>query len=249
MQPKSNQAVLLIADISGYTKFLRLHRLNTAHAQLVITELLESIIDATMPPLKVSKVEGDAVFFYAMDIENALAQSQLAKAASAQLISLFRAFYQKVNELSALNLCFCDACRNVYSLRMKLIMHIGEVFIHRVKTFEEISGTDVILTHRLLKNSVPSNEYVLMTAEAYSRVGEFHQLKPEMRKENCEGIGKVDVVVFYPTADLIGIPDIQARFKSPSVFSKLHQIERIAMNGFLLLTGLKKLPKFHNLPV
>jgi len=249
MQPKSNQAVLLIADISGYTKFLRLHRLNTAHAQLVITELLESIIDATMPPLKVSKVEGDAVLFYAMDIENALAQSQLAKAASAQLISLFRAFYQKVNELSALNLCFCDACRNVYSLRMKLIMHIGEVFIHRVKTFEEISGTDVILTHRLLKNSVPSNEYVLMTAEAYSRVGEFHQLKPEMRKENCEGIGKVDVVVFYPTADLIGIPDIQARFKSPSVFSKLHQIVRIAMNGFLLLTGLKKLPKFHNLPV
>jgi len=249
MQPKSNQAVLLIADISGYTKFLRLHRLNTAHAQLVITELLESIIDATMPPLKVSKVEGDAVLFYAMDIENALAQSQLAKAASAQLISLFRAFYQKVNELSALNLCFCDACRNVYSLRMKLIMHIGEVFIHRVKTFEEISGTDVILTHRLLKNSVPSNEYVLMTAEAYSMVGEFHHLKPEMRKENCEGIGKVDVVVFYPTVDLIGIPDIQARFKSPSVFSKLHQIERIAMNGFLLLTGLKKLPKFHNLPV
>ena len=249
MQPKSNQAVLLIADISGYTKFLRLHRLNTAHAQLVITELLESIIDATMPPLKVSKVEGDAVLFYAMDIENALAQSQLAKAASAQLISLFRAFYQKVNELSALNLCFCDACRNVYSLRMKLIMHIGEVFIHRVKTFEEISGTDVILTHRLLKNSVPSTEYVLMTAEAYSMVGEFHHLKPEMRKENCEGIGKVDVVAFYPTADLIGVPDIQTRSKSPSVFSKLQQFERIALNGFLLLTGLKKLPRFNNLPV
>ena len=249
MQPKPNQAVLLIADISGYTKFLRLHMLNNAHAQLVITELLESIIDATVPPLKVSKIEGDAVFFYAMDIENVLSQSQLAKAVSAQLISLFRAFYQKVIELSALNLCFCDACRNVYSLRMKLIMHIGEVSIHRVKTFEEILGTDVILTHRLLKNSVPSMEYVLMTNEAYSKIGEFHQLKPEIRKENCEGIGNVDVVVFYPTADLIGVPDIQARCKSPSLFSKLQQIERIAFNGFLLLTGLKKLPKFHNLPM
>ena len=249
MQPKPNQAVLLIADISGYTKFLRLHMLNNAHAQLVITELLESIIDATVPPLKVSKIEGDAVFFYAMDIENVLSQSQLAKAVSAQLISLFRAFYQKVIELSALNLCFCDACRNVYSLRMKLIMHIGEVSIHRVKTFEEILGTDVILTHRLLKNSVPSMEYVLMTNEAYSKIGEFHQLKPEIRKENCEGIGNVDVVVFYPTADLIGVPDIQARYKSPSLFSKLQQIERIAFNGFLLLTGFKKLPKFHNLPM
>lgn len=49
------------------------------------------------------------------------------------------------------------------------------------------------MTLRLLKNSVPSMEYVLMTNEAYSRIGEFHQLKPEMRKENCEGIGKEDV--------------------------------------------------------
>lgn len=79
MQPKSNQAVLLIADISGYTKFLRLHRLNTAHAQLVITELLESIIDATMPPLKVSKVEGDAVLFYAMHIEMLSLKANLPK--------------------------------------------------------------------------------------------------------------------------------------------------------------------------
>lgn len=205
-------------------------------------------MDATMPPLRVSKLEGDAVFFYAMDIENALPQTQLAKAVSAQLIALFRAFYQKAIELNARNLCFCDACRNVYSLRMKLIMHIGEVSIHRIKTFEELLGTDVILTHRLLKNSVPSMEYVLMTDEAYSRVGEFHQLKPEMRKESCEGIGKVDVMVFYPTEDLIGVPDIQARFKSPSVFSKLQQFERIAFNAFLLLIGLKKLPRFHNLP-
>ncbi len=88
-----------------------------------------------------------------------------------------------------------------------------------------------------------------MTNEAYSRTGEFHQLKLEMRKENCEGIGKVDVVVSYPTADLIGVPDIQASFKSPSVFSKLQQFERIAFNGFLLLTRLKKLPKFHKLPM
>ncbi len=249
MQPKPNQAVLLIADISGYTKFLRLHKLNTSHAQVVITELLESIIDASTPPLKVSKLEGDAVFFHAMDTENAIALDKLAKEVSAQLIALFRAFYQKIIELSALNLCFCDACRDVYNLRMKLIMHIGEVSIHRVKTFEEILGTDVILTHRLLKNSVPSTEYVLMTNEAYSRIGEFHQLKPEMRKENCEGIGRVDVVVFYATADLIGVPNIQASFKSPSVFSKLQQMERIAFNGFLLLTGLKKLPEFHNLPM
>jgi hypothetical protein len=87
-----------------------------------------------------------------------------------------------------------------------------------------------------------------MTSEAYSTVGEFHQLKPEMRKEHCEGFGKVDIVVFYPTKELIGIPDIQATFKSPSAFSKLQQLGRVGFNSFLLLTGMKRLPEFHNLP-
>lgn len=243
-----NQVVLLIADISGYTKFLRLHRLSTSHAQQVITELLESVIDAATPPLKICEVEGDAVFFYAMDKENDLVQTQLAEAVSTQLIALFRAFYQKIVDLSTRNLCICDACRNVLSLKMKLIMHVGEVSIQRVKTFEKLFGTDVILAHRLLKNSVPSKEYVLMTAETYSSIGEFHQLKPDTRRENCEGLGNVDVVVFYPTPDIIGIPDIRLSVKRPSVFSRLQQFERIAFNGFLLLTGLKKLQKFHNLP-
>jgi hypothetical protein len=240
---------IVLSTVSRYTKFLRLHRLTTSHAQLVITELLESVIDAATPPLKVSEVEGDAVFFYAMDTENVLAPSQLAEAVSVQLIALFRAFYQKVVDLRSRNLCFCDACRNVLSLKMKLIMHIGEVSIQRVKTFEKLFGTDVILAHRLLKNTVPSKEYVLMTAEAYSSVGEFLQLKPDTRKENCEGIGNEDVVVFYPTADLIGIHDTQLSVKSPSVFSRLQQVGRIGFNGFCLLIGLKKLPQFHNLPM
>ena len=244
-----NQVVILIADISGYTKFLRLHRLSTSHAQLVITELLESVIDTATPPLKVCEVEGDAVFFYAMDTEHDLVQTQLAQAVSTQLIGLFRAFYQKIVDLSSRNLCFCDACRSVLSLKMKLIMHIGEVSIQRVKTFEKLFGTDVILAHRLLKNTVPSKEYVLMTAETYSSVGEFHQLKPDTRRENCEGIGNVNVVVFYPTADSIGIPDIRLSVKRPSAFSRLQQFERLAFKAFLLLTGLKKLPKFHNLPM
>lgn len=248
MPTNPTQAVLLMADISGYTKFLRLHRLSTSHAMWVIIELLESVIDAITPPIQVSKLEGDAVFFYAMDIENAIGQSQLAKAVSAQAVTLFRAFYQKLIELSVQNLCFCDACRSILSLRMKLIMHTGEVSIHRVKTFEELFGTDVVLVHRLLKNSVPSTEYVLMTSQAYSNVGEFHRLKPDIRKEDYEELGQVDIVVFYPTEDLIGIPDIQARWASPSVFTKLEQLGRVGFNGFLFLTGLQRLPEFHNLP-
>ena len=41
-------------------------------------------------------------------------------------------------------------------------MHIGEIVIKRVRTFEEIAGDPVILVHRMTKNALPLREYVLM---------------------------------------------------------------------------------------
>jgi class 3 adenylate cyclase len=35
---------LVLADISGYTPFVRMHRLSQAHAEHIIRELLETII-------------------------------------------------------------------------------------------------------------------------------------------------------------------------------------------------------------
>lgn len=34
----------MLADISGYTPFVRMHRLSQAHAEHIIRELLETII-------------------------------------------------------------------------------------------------------------------------------------------------------------------------------------------------------------
>ncbi|MBI4459764.1 MAG: DUF2652 domain-containing protein [Acidobacteria bacterium] len=55
-------AFLLIADISGYTRFMKEHRLSLAHAQEIVARLLESIIDASKDDLALAKLEGDAVF-------------------------------------------------------------------------------------------------------------------------------------------------------------------------------------------
>jgi hypothetical protein len=62
---------------------------------------------------------------------------------------------------------------------------------------------DVILAHRLLKNSVPSPEYVLMTESAYSWLDDFYHLEPEKQTQDCEGIGIVETFVFYPPQHLI----------------------------------------------
>jgi hypothetical protein len=46
------RVILVIADISGYTRFTRLHRLSQAHAESIICELLEAVIGQTEHPLK-----------------------------------------------------------------------------------------------------------------------------------------------------------------------------------------------------
>src|SRR5258705_12412515 len=55
---------LLIADIAGYTRFMKFHRASLAHAQDIVAQLLEAVIDASHPRLTLAKLEGDAAFFY-----------------------------------------------------------------------------------------------------------------------------------------------------------------------------------------
>ena len=56
---------LVLADISGYTRFIRLHGLSMLHAEQIIAELLDAVIGASEHPLQLSKLEGDAAFMYA----------------------------------------------------------------------------------------------------------------------------------------------------------------------------------------
>jgi hypothetical protein len=62
------RALLIIADIGGYTPFMRLHRTSLAHAQDVMARLLEAMIDAA-PELTLLEIEGDAAFLYAWTTE------------------------------------------------------------------------------------------------------------------------------------------------------------------------------------
>lgn len=54
---------LALADISGYTSYLAGAELD--HAQDVLEDLTETVVRSLSPPMKLSKVEGDAVFVYA----------------------------------------------------------------------------------------------------------------------------------------------------------------------------------------
>ena len=56
--------ILIIADISGYTRYMTANARTLAHSHVIITELVKAIVRQIELPLEVAKLEGDAVFLY-----------------------------------------------------------------------------------------------------------------------------------------------------------------------------------------
>ena len=60
----------------------------------------------------------------------------------------------------------------------------------------------MILTHRLMKNSIGVSEYMLFT-ESFSKIKNLKFLGDiEERKEKYDGLGSIDCSVFYPNPEL-----------------------------------------------
>lgn len=149
------RAVLLIADIGGYTSYMQWNRTHLAHAQLTVAGLLEAVINAGKG-LKLAKLEGDAAFFSAPDGN--------AKVVVCERLSRMRAAFLARRERMKNDIaCQCASCEQLQTLSLKFVVHLGEVADQRVKRHVELAGFDVILVHRMLKNTVPVREYVLMT--------------------------------------------------------------------------------------
>jgi hypothetical protein len=184
------RALLLIADIGGYTRFMNVHRFSLTHAQDIVGQLLESIIDAAEPMFTVAKLEGDAVFLYAL-------VSDTSPKTNADLTSRVRAMRLSFNTRQQLlevdQVCNCDACTKVSDLKLKFVAHEGEIAFQKVKRFSELAGMDVIVLHRLLKNSVPVAEYVLMTEAVAARLEPALLAFTKPHAEDLEGVGHTEL--------------------------------------------------------
>ncbi len=234
---ESSQAVLLIADISGFTRFMRLHALTTSHAHQIIVRLLKALVDASGPPLKIAELEGDAVFFYALGTENDLRQD--IAAVKEQILRFFRVFKQEIEALQQVTACICEACTNVGQLRLKQVVHYGEVAVEKIDRFEKLFGFDVIVVHRMLKNTVPSKEYLMMSDPAYAACTDFYNLEPERRTEEFEGVGAVETFVFYDTSLASALEHVPA---DPPPTLRKNIGWKLKMHGrtMLELVGLRK---------
>lgn len=179
-------AFLIVVDISGYTRFITERSLTLAHAEQVISDLIDCVLDQTRHPLVLNKLEGDAALLFA---EIDVSDPQAAREILGQVGSFFPAFRQRVAELSQQRRnCSCDACRNITDLTLKAFVHTGEILLKKIRQFDEVAGEPVILLHRLMKNSVAGSEYVLLSDAAIHGAG----LDPsDLRShiEEVEGMG------------------------------------------------------------
>lgn len=172
-----NKALLFIPDISGYTKFVTQTAIE--HSQMIIAKLLETIIEENKLDLEISEIEGDAILFFkkgdAPDFDDLYDQAK----------TMFTKFHEYISSMDKQNkkenMCKCEACTSVADLSLKFVAHYGSLQEVKISSFKKLMGPSVILAHRLLKNNVPSKEYLLMT-EDYLTQQKQNPLKEENLK-------------------------------------------------------------------
>ena len=201
------RALLLIADIGGYTEYMQFHRTILGHAEAATTRLLEKVVDAARD-FELIEIEGDAAFLSreADALDGGATLASITEAAAA----MHRAFHME-RRLVELNLCPCDSCTQTRGLKLKFVAHVGEVATQTIKRQRKLIGMDVIFVHRLLKNPVQVPEYLLLSEDLYRGGGTsppdqpMHEISQEL-----EGIGPVRTY-FVEVEDLAGplasVPD------------------------------------------
>jgi class 3 adenylate cyclase len=180
---------LLIADIAGYTRFMKFHRESLAHAQDIVARLLEAVIDAARPHLTLAKLEGDAAFFY---LPMTAQREPDLRFVAERAAEIYRAFHRRVSDISVNNLCACDGCRQAGNLKIKMVGHLGQAAVQKVKHLTELAGVDVIIVHRMLKNGVPIPEYLLMTESVLARIGDDLRDRAAKLSLQLDDIGRID---------------------------------------------------------
>ena len=153
------EGALVLADISGYSAFVQ--QTEVDHSWSILHELLDTVVRSLQGRMDVSQVEGDAILFI-----TGLSTPDVIKA----LEGTFVAFHRRLRDMQAVTTCPCNACARISVLKLKFVVHHGKFSRQRLGNVEQLHGADVIVPHRLLKNKVPSKEYLLVTDAVLQRL-------------------------------------------------------------------------------
>ncbi len=152
------KALYFMPDISGFTKFV--NNTEVEHSIHIIAELLEILLDNNTLNLELAEIEGDALFMFLTDLPDFEGLMQ-------QVTKMHKAFHKHTQSYDAMRICNCGSCKTTTNLKLKFLVHYGNLNFIKVKHITKPYGSDVIKIHRLLKNKIPFNEYVLFTKSVF----------------------------------------------------------------------------------
>ena len=165
MNNRTDHGFLILADVSGFTRFVTTTELE--HGSDIIAALLDEVVGHLSPPLEIQEIEGDAVFALGGQ------ESPLPKAKLLEVLEdAFAAFKTRQRAMQEAEICPCGACQQSGSLDLKMVVHYGPFLRHMVGGRNRVTGTAVILVHRLLKNGLDrKGGYALLTEPVLRSLG------------------------------------------------------------------------------
>ncbi|MBI4175414.1 DUF2652 domain-containing protein [Candidatus Berkelbacteria bacterium] len=188
-----HKGIILLGDISGYTALITQTALE--HAQAIMQYLFDTIYQATGERFLVNELEGDAIFAYCVDPKDP--QKLLAETLRQihHYGDAFQTAKQDMLDRRAVDMkaCPCNACDTIYKLSFKFIIHYGEFGLNQVGPFVKLIGSSVIAAHRLLKNDVPSDSYILMSNDALQFLPAAERAKFTLASEQIAHFGEVKI--------------------------------------------------------
>lgn len=173
---------LVLADISGYTKFMATTELE--HSDVLVRRMLRTIVTSLKGHLEAAQLEGDAVFFVGEGVAPDLIE---------RLDGSYLTFHKRMRTFLERRQCSCDACGKAPELTLKFIAHYGRYSRQWIGETSQIHGVDVIVPHRLAKNAVPSREYILVTRELLERLPGAQRASFVTHTEDVEGLGQISL--------------------------------------------------------
>jgi uncharacterized protein YndB with AHSA1/START domain len=186
-----SKGCLVIADISGYTRYLTGVELD--HSTDILADLINTIVNQMSGTFTLAKLEGDAIFAYAADPKDLSEGPSLVTTIEA----CYFGFRRRQAMIDRATSCTCDACSKIPTLDLKFVVHHGSYVVHEVAGSRELVGPDVIVAHRLLKNDVKEqtgwNGYAFFSGHCTERYGlDTTALTLRPHTEEYDDVGTVE---------------------------------------------------------
>jgi hypothetical protein len=188
------EGIILLSDISGYTEFLT--KTSVEHGNWIISNFFAAMLQDVPVNLKVVEVEGDALFCWLPLEKDTTDPGAIIRLVRHQFNRFVGVQEWLINVHQCEEGCHCAACSGVHELKIKFILHLGKVGAYKIGPFEKIGGIDVVVAHRLLKNSVPLREYQLVTDMTYDTL--FKGSIPETQEPWTKGADHYPVLGEIP---------------------------------------------------